>query len=614
MKLNRFIIHLLCLGFFSNLLAQENKINAVHQDSAAIIQRLMLEQKEQHKIDSLVRMQLQAELLNASSSEKARLQKKIKDLSTKDSLKKAAQLANIEKLKQSSKGYPVVLYQDTILYIYTRTGSFTAKARAEAISQRIEKLYLNDFLHLDSLYLVTNESSIDLVYNDDNIILSVTDVDALWLNTSLTELSEQYLVHVKTTISKYKSENLVTKWLKRIGQIAIIILCLSLVIFLINKFFKRSKEYLKANQDTFLNGLTIKKFKVFSPEKHRQFAFQINKILRLMVIILLIYLSLPLIFSVFPETKIFTTTLLGWILSPAKKTLLGVLHFLPDLFTILVIYYITKWAIKAVHYFFMEIESGNITIHGFHKDWATPTFSILKFILYAFMVVIIFPYLPGSDSAAFQGVSVFLGVLFSLGSSSAITNLIAGLVITYMRPFKIGDRVKIGEVVGDVLEKTMLVTRIRTIKNEDITVPNATVLSSATINYSSNANDTGLIIHSTVTIGYDVPWKKMHLALIEAASRTDLILKEPKPFVLQTSLDDFYVSYQINGYTKHANKQAIIYSNLHQNIQDCCNEMGIEILSPHYRAARDGSSSTIPSEYLPKDYQAPPFNVNLKKD
>jgi small-conductance mechanosensitive channel len=614
MKLNRFIIHLLCLGFFSNLLAQENKINAVHQDSAAIIQRLMLEQKEQHKIDSLVRMQLQAELLNASSSEKARLQKKIKDLSTKDSLKKAAQLANIEKLKQSSKGYPVVLYQDTILYIYTRTGSFTAKARAEAISQRIEKLYLNDFLHLDSLYLVTNESSIDLVYNDDNIILSVTDVDALWLNTSLTELSEQYLVNVKTTISKYKSENLVTKWLKRIGQIAIIILCLSLVIFLINKFFKRSKEYLKANQDTFLNGLTIKKFKVFSPEKHRQFAFQINKILRLMVIILLIYLSLPLIFSVFPETKIFTTTLLGWILSPAKKTLLGVLHFLPDLFTILVIYYITKWAIKAVHYFFMEIESGNITIHGFHKDWATPTFSILKFILYAFMVVIIFPYLPGSDSAAFQGVSVFLGVLFSLGSSSAITNLIAGLVITYMRPFKIGDRVKIGEVVGDVLEKTMLVTRIRTIKNEDITVPNATVLSSATINYSSNANDTGLIIHSTVTIGYDVPWKKMHLALIEAASRTDLILKEPKPFVLQTSLDDFYVSYQINGYTKHANKQAIIYSNLHQNIQDCCNEMGIEILSPHYRAARDGSSSTIPSEYLPKDYQAPPFNVNLKKD
>jgi small-conductance mechanosensitive channel len=614
MKLNRFIIHLLCLGFFSNLLAQENKINAVHQDSAAIIQRLMLEQKEQHKIDSLVRMQLQAELLNASSSEKARLQKKIKDLSTKDSLKKAAQLANIEKLKQSSKGYPVVLYQDTILYIYTRTGSFTAKARAEAISQRIEKLYLNDFLHLDSLYLVTNESSIDLVYNDDNIILSVTDVDALWLNTSLTVLSEQYLVHVKTTISKYKSENLVTKWLKRIGQIAIIILCLSLVIFLINKFFKRSKEYLKANQDTFLNGLTIKKFKVFSPEKHRQFAFQINKILRLMVIILLIYLSLPLIFSVFPETKIFTTTLLGWILSPAKKTLLGVLHFLPDLFTILVIYYITKWAIKAVHYFFMEIESGNITIHGFHKDWATPTFSILKFILYAFMVVIIFPYLPGSDSAAFQGVSVFLGVLFSLGSSSAITNLIAGLVITYMRPFKIGDRVKIGEVVGDVLEKTMLVTRIRTIKNEDITVPNATVLSSATINYSSNANDTGLIIHSTVTIGYDVPWKKMHLALIEAASRTDLILKEPKPFVLQTSLDDFYVSYQINGYTKHANKQAIIYSNLHQNIQDCCNEMGIEILSPHYRAARDGSSSTIPSEYLPKDYQAPPFNVNLKKD
>lgn len=614
MKLTRFLKLLFCLGLLSNLSAQENKTITVYQDSAAIIQKLMLEQKEQHKIDSLVRVQLQADLLNATSSEKARLQKKINDLSIKDSLKKALQLANIEKLKKSSKGFPVILFQDTILFIYTKTGSFTAKARAEAISQRVEKLYRDDFLKLDSLSLTMNESSVDLLYNHEDIIMSVTDVDALWLNTSLTELSERYLVEVKNTISKYRSENLVTKWLKRLGQIAFIILCLGLVIFLINKLFKRSKIYLTANQDTLLNGLTIKKFKVFSPEKHRQFAFRINNILRLVVIVLLIYLSLPLIFSIFPETKTFTTTLLGWILSPAKKTLLGILHFLPDLFTILVIYYITKWAIKAVHYFFIEIEMGNITIAGFHRDWATPTFSILKFVLYAFMVVIIFPYLPGSDSAAFQGVSVFLGVLFSLGSSSAITNLIAGLVITYMRPFKIGDRVKIGEVVGDVLEKTMLVTRIRTIKNEDITVPNATVLSSATINYSSNCNNTGLIIHSTVTIGYDVPWKQMHLALIEAATRTDLILKEPKPFVLQTSLDDFYVSYQINAYTKDANKQAIIYSNLHQNIQDCCNEMGIEILSPHYRSARDGNNSTIPRDYLPKDYHAPPFNVNVKKE
>jgi small-conductance mechanosensitive channel len=182
-----------------------------------------------------------------------------------------------------------------------------------------------------------------------------------------------------------------------------------------------------------------------------------------------------------------------------------------------------------------------------------------------------------------------------------------------MRAFKIGDRIKIGDVTGDIIEKSMLVTRIRTTKNEIISIPNSNVMSSHTINFSSDAVDKGLILHTTVTIGYDVPWKEIQHALIEAALRTEHLLKEPQPFVLQTSLEDFYVAYQINAYTKEPNKQAIIYSQLHQNIQDCCNEAGIEILSPHYRAARDGNMTTIPSDYLAKDYQAPPFNIQVTK-
>ena len=225
------------------------------------------------------------------------------------------------------------------------------------------------------------------------------------------------------------------------------------------------------------------------------------------------------------------------------------------------------------------------------------------------MIIVIFPYLPGSDSKVFQGVSVFLGFLFTFGSAGSLSNIMAGLVLTYMRLFKIGDRVKIGEIVGDIIEKSLLVTRIRTIKNEIISIPNSSVLNSHTINYSSDTVDNGLILHTTVTIGYDVPWKDMQQALINAADRTDLILKEPRPFVLQTSLEDFYVSYQINAYTKDANKQATIYSQLHSNIQDCCNEVGIEIMSPHYRAARDGNRTTIPDNYLDKDYIAPSFNI-----
>ncbi|MGB5481618.1 MAG: mechanosensitive ion channel family protein, partial [Eudoraea sp.] len=234
--------------------------------------------------------------------------------------------------------------------------------------------------------------------------------------------------------------------------------------------------------------------------------------------------------------------------------------------------------------------------------------------LYAFTLVLIFPYLPGSDSDIFKGVSIFIGILLSLGSSSAVGNMIAGLMITYMRPFKIGDRIEIAGVRGDVVEKTLLVTRLKTPKNEVITIPNSSILSGNTKNYTREANEEGLIIYTTVTIGYDVPWKDVHRALIDAALNTEMILQEPKPFVLQTSLDDFYVSYQINVYTKEASRQARVYSNLHQNIQNVFNERGIEILSPHYRADRDGNMTTIPADYLPGDYKPPSFKASVEKD
>lgn len=217
------------------------------------------------------------------------------------------------------------------------------------------------------------------------------------------------------------------------------------------------------------------------------------------------------------------------------------------------------------------------------------------------MFVLIFPYLPGSDSKIFQGVSVFIGILFSLGSSSAIGNMVAGFVITYMRPFKIGDRIKIGDITGDVIEKTLLVTRLRTVKNEEITIPNAAVLSGNTTNFSSLAKEEGLILYTTVTIGYDVSWRAMHEALLEAAARTSNLMAGKKPFVLQTSLDDFYVSYQLNVYSQNSSAMASIYSELHKNILDVCAEKGIEIMSPHYRAERDGNQIAIPTEYNKKE-------------
>lgn len=169
-----------------------------------------------------------------------------------------------------------------------------------------------------------------------------------------------------------------------------------------------------------------------------------------------------------------------------------------------------------------------------------------------------------------------------------------------MRAFKLGDRVKIGETTGDVIEKTMLVTKLKTIKNEEVTIPNSAILNGKTINYSS-VGEPGLILHTSVTIGYDAPWRKVHELLIGAVQKTEFLKMDPAPFVLQTSLDDFYVSYQINGYTDQPQKSAIILSNLHANIQDGFNEAGIEIMSPHYRANRIGDNLTFPPQYISEE-------------
>jgi len=283
------------------------------------------------------------------------------------------------------------------------------------------------------------------------------------------------------------------------------------------------------------------------------------------------------------------------------------INYLPNLFTIIVILFVTRYAIRFLKVFFDEISNEKVVLEKFHKDWADPTFKIVRFLIYAFTAIVIFPYLPGSQSPVFQGISVFIGVLFSFGSSSAISNIVAGVVLTYMRPFKIGDRVKIADTTGDIVEKTLLVTRVRTIKNVDISIPNSMIMGSHIINFSSSSSGTGLILHTGVTIGYDAPWKTVHELLINAALATSEINKEPKPFVLQTSLDDFYVSYELNAYTNSPNIMAKIYSELHSNIQDKFNEAGVEIMSPHYGAHRDGNQTTIPENYLPKTYQAPSF-------
>ena len=314
--------------------------------------------------------------------------------------------------------------------------------------------------------------------------------------------------------------------------------------------------------------------------------------------LLQLLITIPLLFAIFPQTKGLAYQIFSYIWNPIKNILVGIVDYIPNLFAILIICFAVKYLVRLVHYLSREVEAGRLKFGGFYPDWAMPTYHIIRFLLYAFMIAMIYPYLPGAKSGVFQGISVFIGLIVSLGSSTVIGNVIAGLVITYMRPFKLGDRIQLNDTTGNVIEKTPLLTRIKTPKNEVVTIPNSFIMSSHTVNYSASAREYGLIIHSEVTIGYDVPWRQVHQLLIEAALNTPGVIDDPRPFVLETSLSDWYPVYQINAYIREADKLAQIYSDLHQNIQDRFNEAGIEIMSPHYMAMRDGNESTIPKDDL----------------
>lgn len=560
---------------------------------------LLFQLQQARTNDSLKLIELSRKINEVKKNEKLKKEKKAlepKKIQEQEAALKNQAKLKIEKLKLNQRGFPVTLLRDTLFFIYGKTGALMPVDRAHGISERIYKLYEDDFFKKDSLIAVNWENEIDIIYNDV-IIMSISDLDALRSDKTKEELAQNFLNIIQESIAKQKQENSVEKLATRI---ALVILVFSLFLFflwIINKIYLKVSLKIIRKKGELLKNLSYKGYTFLSSEQELKIVFLFIKGLRLFLILILLYILLSLVFSFFPLTQTWAGHLLKFLWLPTKSILIAIWKYLPNLFSIVVIFFIMKYCIRLVRFIFKEIELGKLEIAGFHPDWAMPTFNISKMLLYALMFILMFPYFPGSDSNIFKGVSVFIGVLFSVGSSSAISNMVAGLVITYMRPFKVGDQIKIADMTGIIIEKNMLVTRLRTFKNEEITIPNSTVLSGNTINYSvyaRNQNSEGLIIYTTATVGYDVSWRVAENAFIEAALKTNFVLQEPKPFVLQIALDDFYASYEINVYVTKVEKKLEILSCLRENILDVFNEKGIEIMSPHYRAYRDGSEITIP--------------------
>jgi small-conductance mechanosensitive channel len=317
-----------------------------------------------------------------------------------------------------------------------------------------------------------------------------------------------------------------------------------------------------------------------------------------------------IVFGQFPATQGYARQVGLWLWNPFVHILRGALGYLPNLFYILVILVVSRFILRMIGYVFGAAERGLISLEPWiHRDVARPTGLVIKVTVVVVTLFFIAPLIPGTGSTAAQGISIMLGLMISFGSTSTVGNFVAGIVLMFMRPFHLGQRIRIGETTGDVIERTFLYTKVLSIKNEEIIVPSLTALGAPIINYSARAHAPGLIIHTAITLGYDIPWRQVHELLLRAADRTSHVLKEPKPFVLQTALDDFYVNYQVNVHTDQASRMVQIYSDLHQNIQDCFNDAGVEICSPHFRQLRDGNAIAIPAEYRGREYEAPRFRV-----
>jgi small-conductance mechanosensitive channel len=269
----------------------------------------------------------------------------------------------------------------------------------------------------------------------------------------------------------------------------------------------------------------------------------------------------------------------------------AVLANIPNLIFLTILFVVIRFILRLLRLFFEALARGSMVLSSFAPEWALPTYKVARFAVLAFGLIVAYPYIPGSESAAFKGVSLFIGVVFSLGSSSAIANLVAGYLMTYRRAFKVGDRVRIGDEVGDVSEIRLQATHLRTLKNEELVVPNSLLLNSQVINYSSLAAKHGLILHTTVSIGYEIPWRQVEALLLLAAGRTPGFLKEPAPFVLQRSLGDFAIAYELNAYCGDAQAMLSLYAELHRLILDCFNEYGVQIMTPAYEGDPERSWS-----------------------
>lgn len=484
-------------------------------------------------------------------------------------------------LRKSAENLAPVLVDGEVLFFVKGAMSYPAEFRAKTIRKRIYTAAEDRSITIDSIKFLPDTGRIQ-IYAGPIFIMNVYPVDAEPDGISMELQAEIIVEKIKSVFHLYRQERSAEVIKSNIFKalVATALLILSLVVF--KWLFRRFSISLTNRLKHRIDQLENVSYKIIQADQLTKFLSILNKTISGIIMVIIIIAFSDYILGLFPWTKAASFYILDLFLDPIRSIGLSFINYLPSLVFLIVIFIITRYLIKLTRLFFNGIDNGGIEIQNFDPDWAMPTYKIVKFFVIVFAVVLAFPYIPGSSTGAFQGISVFLGVLFSLGSSSFIANVVAGYSMTYRRAFKQGDRIQVNEMNGYVEEMSLMVTRLRSVKNEEIVIPNSLLLNSNVINFSARAKQSGLILHTTVGIGYETPWRQVDAMLKKAADRTQGILKDPAPFVLKKELGDFCITYEINGYCNDVNNIYIYYTELHQNILDVFNENNVQIMTPAY--------------------------------
>ena len=469
----------------------------------------------------------------------------------------------------------------TVLFRVRGVSALPASERARVIHDRIVAVAANPAIPVDALRVVQTDGAIRILAGDQPI-LGVVEADASLEQVTPTELSAALLYRLREAISTYRAARSPAALRRAMISTALATILLCAVTAAVLWFWRWVDRFLTRRLHTRIHSVGIQSFEVVRAD--RIWAAVRNALIGLRTILLLaIFLTyLGYVLGQWPRTRGFARDMVGFALAPLETIGQGLVANIPSLVFLAVLFFFVRFALKLVRLFFEAVSRGTVVLSGFDAEWGQPTYKIVRVLIVAFALVVAYPYIPGSESDAFKGVSLFLGIVFSLGSSTAIANIIAGYMMTYRRAFKLGDRVRIGDIVGDVIEMRLQVTHLRSVKNEEIVVPNSQILSSDVLNYSSLARTDGLILHTEVGIGYETPWRQVEAMLRAAAERTSGLLTEPQPFVLLKKLGDFAVVYELNVYCQEVRAMNALYTALHRNILDVFNEYGVQIMTPAY--------------------------------